>query len=56
MGTQNANPEHYARALEFLSVLPDAGKMFTHRFSIDHAPKAFQARLDMDGLKAVIDF
>jgi L-iditol 2-dehydrogenase len=56
MGTQNANPEHYTRALEFLSVLPNASKMFTHRFSIDNAPKAFQARLDMDGLKAVIDF
>ncbi len=56
MGTQNANPEHYARALEFLSVLPQAGRMFTHRFRIDDASKAFQARLDMDGLKAVIDF
>ena len=56
MGTQNANPEHYARALEFLSVLPNPSNMFTHRFSIDDAPKAFQARLDMDGLKAVIDY
>ena len=56
MGTQNANPEHYARALEFLGVLPQAGRMFTHRFTIDDAPKAFQARLEMEGLKAVIDF
>ena len=55
-GTQNANPEHYARALEFLSILPQANRLFTHRFRIEDAPKAFQIRLEMEGLKAVIDF
>jgi L-iditol 2-dehydrogenase len=55
-GTQNANPEHYEKALELLNHMPHAQDLTTHRFSIDDAPKAFEARGQMDGLKAVLNF
>ena len=55
-GTQNANPEHYQRALDLLSLIPQAQRLITHRFSIDDAPQAFAAREDLEGLKAILDF
>lgn len=55
-GTQNANPEHYQRALAMLPMLTQAPKLVTHRFPIADAPKAFDLRSSLDGLKAVIDF
>ena len=55
-GTQNATPEHYRRALELLAVLPQANQLITHRFPIQDAIQAFQARLELQGLKAIIDF
>ncbi len=55
-GTQNANPEHYQRALELLTRTPLAGRLITNRYSIQDAPNAFQTRAQMQGLKAVIDF
>ena len=55
-GTQNATPEHYRRALELLAVLPQASQLITHRFSIDNTIQAFQARVELRGLKAIIDF
>lgn len=55
-GTQNANPEHYQRALALLPGLPQARRLITHRFAIAQAPKAFELRASMEGLKAVIDF
>jgi threonine dehydrogenase-like Zn-dependent dehydrogenase len=55
-GTQNANPEHYQRALEMLPALPQARRLITHRYAIADAPKAFDLRASLDGLKAVIDF
>ena len=55
-GTQNANPEHYQRALEILNHMPQAQALITHRFSIDEAPQAFEVRGQMAGLKAVLEF
>ena len=55
-GTQNANPEHYQRALNLLSVMPEADSLITNRFPIDNAPDAFTAREGFDGLKAILDF
>ena len=55
-GTQNANPEHYQRALELLNHMPQAQSLITHRFSIDEATQAFAARSEMQGLKAVLEF
>ncbi len=55
-GTQNANPEHYQRALAMLPMLTQAPKLVTHRFPIADAPKAFDLRSSLDGLKAIIDF
>lgn len=55
-GTQNATVEHYRRSLELLTVLPDARKLVTHRFGVADTVKAFEARMEMKGLKAVIEF
>jgi L-iditol 2-dehydrogenase len=55
-GTQNANPEHYQKALELLSRIPQAQRLITHRFSIDEATQAFDIRGQLKGLKAVLEF
>ena len=55
-GTQNANPEHYQRALEVLTRIPQAQRLITHRFSIDDGVKAFDIRSQLEGLKAVLEF
>ena len=55
-GTQNAPSEQYARAVHLLATIPQARRLLTHRFTIDEAPKAFESRMAMEGLKAVIDF
>ncbi len=55
-GTQNATVEHYRRALELLSVMPQACQLVTHRFGIQDALQAFQTRLELQGLKAVVEF
>ena len=56
-GTQNAPVEHYRRALELLTTVPEEVRgMVTHRFGISDAINAFEARIQLDGLKAVIEF
>lgn len=55
-GTQNAPSEHYARAVPVLDSIPEAHRLITDRFTIDEAPKAFEARIAMEGLKTIIDF
>lgn len=55
-GTQNAPSDYYARTVPLLASLPQARRLLTHRFTIDNAPKAFQSRMEMEGLKAVVDF
>ncbi len=55
-GTQNATVEHYRRSLELLTVLPLARRLVTHRFPIKDTVKAFEARMEMKGLKAIIEF
>lgn len=53
-GTQNANTDQYIRMARLLGVLPDARKLITHRFGAAEADKAYEARLGMEGLKAVV--
>ena len=55
-GTQNAPSEQYARAVPLLASIPQARRLITYRFTIDEAPKAFESRMAMEGLKAVIEF
>ena len=55
-GTQNAPVDHYRRAVEVLSVLPRAEDLITQRLPLVRIGEAFQTRLEMEGLKTVIDF
>ena len=55
-GTQNAPSDHYARTVPLLASIPQARRLLTHRFTIENAPQAFESRMAMEGLKAVVDF
>lgn len=55
-GSQNATPDQYRRALQLLTVMPQAAEINTHRFPIDEATKAYESRLGMDGLKSLVIF
>ncbi len=55
-GSQNATPEQYRRALLSLRVMPQAAEINTHAFPIAQAPKAYESRLGMDGLKSLVIF
>ncbi len=55
-GSQNATPDQYRRALQILTVLPQAAEINTHRFPIDEGIKAYESRLGMDGLKSLVIF
>ncbi|MDP2675408.1 MAG: alcohol dehydrogenase catalytic domain-containing protein [Dehalococcoidia bacterium] len=55
-GSQNATPDQYRRALQLLTVMPQAAAVNTHRFPIDEGPRAYEARLGMDGLKSLVIF
>ena len=55
-GSQNATPDQYRRALQLLTVMPQAAEVNTHRFPIDEGPRAYESRLGMDGLKSLVIF
>jgi hypothetical protein len=55
-GTQNAATDHYLRAARILSALPEARKLITHRYEPQEAAKAYESRLGMEGLKAVVRY
>ena len=55
-GSQNATPDQYRRALQLLSVMPQAAEVNTHPFPIAEGPRAYEARLGMDGLKSLVIF
>jgi L-iditol 2-dehydrogenase len=55
-GSQNATPDQYRRALQLLTVMPQAAEINTHRFPIDEGIKAYESRLGMDGLKSLVIF
>ena len=55
-GSQNATPDQYRRALQLLTVMPQAAEINTHRFRIDEGRKAYESRLGMDGLKSLVIF
>ena len=53
-GTQNATTDQYVRVSRMLSVMPNAKKLITNRYGPAEANKAYEARLGLDGLKAVV--
>jgi len=53
-GTQNATTDQYVRASRMLSVMPEAKTLITNRYGADEANKAYEARLGLDGFKAVV--
>jgi L-iditol 2-dehydrogenase len=55
-GTQNATSDQYRRALQLLTVMPQAAQINTHRFDIDEGTRAYETRLGMDGLKTLVIF
>ena len=55
-GSQNATTDQYRRALQLLTVMPQAARINTHRFPIDEGVKAYESRLGMDGLKSLVIF
>jgi threonine dehydrogenase-like Zn-dependent dehydrogenase len=55
-GSQNATVDQYRRTLELLPRLGDLRQIVTHSFTIDDAPKAYESRLERDGLKSEVVF
>ncbi len=55
-GSQNANIDQYRRTLELLPTLPDLRQIVSHSFSIDDAPRAYETRLEHEGLKSEVVF
>jgi threonine dehydrogenase-like Zn-dependent dehydrogenase len=55
-GSQNATIDQYRRTLELLPRLGDLRQLVTHSFTIDDAPKAYESRIEREGLKSEVVF
>ena len=55
-GSQNATIDQYRRTLELLPHLDDLRRIVTHTFTIEDAPKAYESRLEREGLKSEVIF
>jgi L-iditol 2-dehydrogenase len=55
-GSQNATIDQYRRTLELLPHLEDLRQIVTHTFTIEDAPKAYESRLEREGLKSEVVF
>jgi L-iditol 2-dehydrogenase len=55
-GSQNATIDQYRRTLELLPRMPELRQVVTHSFALDDAPKAYESRLDREGLKSEVVF
>jgi L-iditol 2-dehydrogenase len=53
-GSQNATIAQYEKALKLLPKLTDLRKVVTHSFTVDEAPKAYESRLQVAGLKTEV--
>jgi threonine dehydrogenase-like Zn-dependent dehydrogenase len=55
-GSQNATIDQYRRTLALLPRLDNLRQIVTHSFTIDDAPKAYESRLEREGLKSEVVF
>jgi L-iditol 2-dehydrogenase len=55
-GSQNATIAQYEQALKLLPQLGDLRHIVSHSFTIDEAPKAYESRLELSGLKTEVVF
>lgn len=53
-GSQNATIAQYEQALKLLPQLGDLRHIVSHSFTIDEAPKAYESRLELTGLKTEV--
>ncbi len=53
-GSQNATIAQYEQALKLLPNLGDLRHIVSHSFTIDDAPKAYESRLELSGLKTEV--
>jgi L-iditol 2-dehydrogenase len=53
-GSQNATIAQYEQALKLLPQLGDLRHIVSHSFTIDDAPKAYESRLELNGLKTEV--
>jgi L-iditol 2-dehydrogenase len=53
-GSQNATISQYERALKLLPRMGDLRQVVSHSFNIDEAPKAYESRLQLTGLKTEV--
>jgi L-iditol 2-dehydrogenase len=53
-GSQNAPIAQYEQALKLLPKLGDLRHVVSHSFTIDDAPKAYESRLELTGLKTEV--
>lgn len=53
-GSQNATIAQYEKALKLLPKLTDLRQVVTHSFTVDDAPKAYESRLAISGLKTEV--
>ena len=42
--------------MALLGSLPRVGELVTHRYGIEQAPEAYTSRLELAGLKSLVDF
>ena len=55
-GSQNATIDQFRRTLALLPHLKELRQIVTHSFTIDEAPKAYESRLEHEGLKSEVVF
>lgn len=53
-GSQNATIAQYEQALKLLPKLGDLRQIVSHSFTVDEAPKAYESRLELSGLKTEV--
>ncbi len=55
-GSQNATTDQYRRSVALLGSLPHVDELLTHRYGIEQAPRAYDSRLSLSGLKSLVEF
>ncbi|MCY4455879.1 MAG: alcohol dehydrogenase catalytic domain-containing protein [Chloroflexi bacterium] len=55
-GSQNATSDQYRRTVAMLGHVPHIDEVVTNRYHIEDAPRAYASRLELDGLKSLVEF